>query len=210
MAESPPTAPRCCSRDRPVRALLVSICCLRCPAASPSRTPQWSTLASWNRPRAGAVPGQAPHHQQSALLLLCSSSSLKIAYLEHRDPLRWRSWYYAFSARPGIDHILTRSPRPASRPLGQAGQIDTAPGLFTMPRAPYPAIPNRTSSGESVTEMSADWERTNRSPLSRAHAMLAEIVDRGVYDVKSSPWPHANSAPWSAEHRTPLRPAPVR
>jgi glutamate dehydrogenase len=42
-----------------------------------------------------------------------------------------------------------------------------------------------TASGESVTEMIEDWERTNRSRLSRARAMLVEIVDRGVYDVKT-------------------------
>lgn len=133
----------------------------------------------------GAAPEQA---RTISSLLNCFYvlDIVEIADLEHRHPTDVAQLYYALSAHLGIDHILT-----AISELAEADRWD-ALAKTTLREDVYDAMRSLcrdtlawTTSGESTTEMIEDWERSNKSRLSRARAILAEIVSRGVYDVQS-------------------------
>lgn len=111
---------------------------------------------------------------------------VEIADLEHRVPAEVAQLYYALSAHLGIDHILT-----AISALDDADHWD-ALAKSTLREDVYDAMRSLcrdalswTTSGEPITEMILHWEQTNTSRLTRARSMLTEIVDRGVYDIKT-------------------------
>ncbi|WP_157897244.1 NAD-glutamate dehydrogenase domain-containing protein, partial [Mycobacteroides chelonae] len=94
--------------------------------------------------------------------------------------------YYALSAHLGVDYILT-----AISALDDADRWD-ALAKASLREDVYDAMRSLcrdalswTTSGEPVTDIIADWERTNTSRLARARAMLAEIVERDIYDIKT-------------------------
>lgn len=111
---------------------------------------------------------------------------VEIADLEQREPPEIAQLYYTLSAHLGIDHLLT-----AISALEDADRWD---GLAksTLREDVYDAMRSLcrdavswASTGEPVAKMITEWERANRSRLARARALLIEIVDRGVYDVKT-------------------------
>ncbi|RYF57336.1 MAG: NAD-glutamate dehydrogenase, partial [Comamonadaceae bacterium] len=135
--------------------------------------------------RLGVATRQA-HTISSLLYGFYLLDIVEIADVEHRDATEVAQLYYALSAHLGIDHILT-----AISALDDADRWD-ALAKSTLREDIYDAMRSMgrdtvalTSPGKSVTEMIEDWEQANASRLSRARAMLIEIVDRGVYDVKT-------------------------
>lgn len=132
------------------------------------------------------IPADQTRTISSLLYCFYVLDIVEIADLEHRDATEVAQLYYALSAHLGVDYILT-----AISALDDADRWD-ALAKASLREDVYDAMRSLcrdalswTTSGEPVTDIIADWERTNTSRLARARAMLAEIVERDIYDIKT-------------------------
>jgi glutamate dehydrogenase len=133
----------------------------------------------------GIDPSQA-RNISSLLDCFCALDIIEISDVENRAIDDVAPLYYALSAHLGIDHLLT-----AISALDDADRWDALAKL-TLREDVYDAMRSLcrdvltwTTSGESVQQMIGEWELANRSRLARARNMLAEVVQRNVYDVKT-------------------------
>ena len=100
------------------------------------------------------------------------------------EPFDVAQLYYALSAHLGIDHVLsTVSALDDADRWDALAKSTLREDVYDAMRSSCRATVTWTAPDDPVTLMIEDWELTNRSRLSRARAMLTEIVNRGVYDV---------------------------